>query len=178
MPRAWFVQRVIELSREDVMRAIRTSSTPAGEKFDPSSTAILDKGDVPPDIIKDIFKNYAAGSSQVKITLYEPNRIEMETSREDEGYLVLSEVFYDGWRAYLDGKEQPVIRTNYMLRGIHVPPGDHKIQFVYRPQSLRNGALLSLSGLVLLTLACIVGYDESNSPQRTQTGQKAQSKKG
>ncbi len=164
MPRAWFVERVIEMSSEDAIKTISASSTPAGEKFDPTSTAILEKGDTPPGpgMIKDILKNYAAGSSQVKITRYEPNLIEMETSRQDDGYLVLSEVFYHGWRAYLDGKEQPIMRTNYTLRGIHVSPGDHKILFIYRPQSLRNGALLSLSGLVLLTLACIIGLTIHN----------------
>jgi hypothetical protein len=91
--------------------------------------------------------------AQAQITRYEPNRIELATSNPNEGFLVLSEIFYQGWEARVDGVPTRIYRTNYTLRGIRVPAGDHKVEFVYRPQSLRKGAMGAALGLILLALA-------------------------
>jgi hypothetical protein len=152
MPRAWFVNRILEMPGDAVIKTIRGGLTPEGEKFDPVSTALVEKGDAPNGIAKNYNPAGSPGDRQVAIVNYGPNRITMDTRNPSEGFLVLSEIFYNGWKAYLDGQEWEIIRTNYTLRGINVPAGDHKIEFVYRPQSFRNGALCAVLGLILLIL--------------------------
>jgi uncharacterized membrane protein YfhO len=116
---------------------------PEGRPFDPAQMALLEEPgsfsiQPPPD--------------PPKLVRYEPNRIELAAKTAGQAFLVLSEVYFDGWQARIDGQPVKTYRTDYTLRGIEVPPGEHKIEFLYRPQSLRNGALGSLVGMVFLLL--------------------------
>jgi hypothetical protein len=71
-------------------------------------------------------------------------------------FAVFSEVFYDvGWKAYIDGKEVPIIRTNYVLRGLSIPPGQHKIVFKFLPTSFYGGEKLATIAGILLWLLVI-----------------------
>jgi uncharacterized membrane protein YfhO len=106
-----------------------------------------------------------AAGAEVKITSYEPHRIELETRHPQPGFLVLSEVYYRGWDAWVDGKKTPVERVNYALRGLAVPPGEHRIEFIFRAPTFRNGALYSALGLIAL-LAGLVA--EHNRLKRAQ----------
>jgi uncharacterized membrane protein YfhO len=65
--------------------------------------------------------------------------------------LVLSEPYYPGWQATVDGEPVPVLRADYILRAIPVPPGEHTIQVTFRPFSFAAGATISvLTGVVLI----------------------------
>jgi hypothetical protein len=148
-PRVWFVDRVLVRSRDEVLKAIKTGGMPADEEFDPARVALLEAedGDGALPVIGD------AKSAQAKITRYQPHRIELATSNPNQGFLVLSEVYYQGWEARIDGRPTKIYRTDHTLRGLFVPAGDHKVEFVYRPRSLRNGAIGAAFGLILLLLA-------------------------
>jgi hypothetical protein len=147
--RAWFVDQALALSAGEILKTIKTGVTPAQAPFDPARVALLEAGDenASPPAIGD------AKSAQAKLTRYEPNRIELATSNPNEGFLVLSEIYYQGWEARVDGNPARIYRTNHTLRGIRVPAGDHKVEFVYRPRSLRDGAMGAALGLILLALA-------------------------
>jgi uncharacterized membrane protein YfhO len=80
----------------------------------------------------------------------------LQTSNQQPGFLVLSETYYRGWEAWIDGRRAPVERVNYALRGLAVPAGEHQIKFVFRSPSFRNGAAYSLLG-ALLALAGLGG---------------------
>src|SRR5207237_1806588 len=86
----------------------------------------------------------------VKVTRYAPQRIELETHNPQPGFLVLSENYYRGWDAWIDGQKSPVYRADYTLRGLAVPPGDHHVEFVFRAPSFRTGVIYSLLGVLLL----------------------------
>jgi uncharacterized membrane protein YfhO len=77
-------------------------------------------------------------------------------------FAVFSEVFYDrGWKAYIDGAETPIIRTNYMLRGLSVPAGKHDIRFAFHPASYYTGRTLGImASFVLLALLLWAGVME------------------
>ncbi len=145
-PRAWFVDKKLFLPGDAIIKTIKTGLTPDGQNFDPVMTALIETGEPAKEL----------SNGEVKITSYTPNRIELETHNPDEGFLVLSEVFYQGWKAYVDGTEREIYRTNYTLRGVDVPAGDHHIEFVYRPSSLKNGALFALSGVILLIIGAFL----------------------
>jgi uncharacterized membrane protein YfhO len=104
------------------------------------------------------------GSAQDTIELTKNDNDEMaySTVTSRKRFAVFSEVFYDrGWKAYIDGAETPVIRTNYMLRGLSVPAGKHDIRFVFHPASYYTGRTLQiLAGFVLLALLLWAGVME------------------
>jgi len=90
------------------------------------------------------------------ITADEPQRVEVRFSAEKTGLLVLSDAYYPGWRAYLDGEPAELLRVNIALRGVVVPPGEHTVVFAYHPRWFQVGAVLSLVtllGLILLFVA-------------------------
>ncbi|MGZ3836612.1 MAG: YfhO family protein, partial [Mucilaginibacter sp.] len=67
---------------------------------------------------------------------------------------VFSEIYYDkGWKMYIDGKEQPYFRADYILRAAVIPVGNHTITFDFHPASYYTGEKISLAGSVLLVLA-------------------------
>lgn len=155
-PRAWFVRRLaVELSK-DVLAAIKTGKLPDGSRFDPAETALLEKEDFGnrPVALPEIGD---AANAEAKVTRYEPNRIQLETRNPNAGFLALSEVYFRGWEAWLDGKRIPVEKVNYLFRGVAIPAGDHRLEFVYRAHSFRNGATWSLAGLALLLICAAVG---------------------
>jgi uncharacterized membrane protein YfhO len=66
-------------------------------------------------------------------------------------FAVFSEVYYKaGWRALVDGKEYPIIKTDYVLRGLALPAGKHNIEFRFEPQGYLKGKLLTLISSIFL----------------------------
>jgi Bacterial membrane protein YfhO len=151
MPRTWFVDRVQSMTEPEAAEWIRNPD------FKPAEVAALT-----PDIArKQEFTLPSAGKSSnavASITRYDPQRIEIQTANDQSGFLVLSEVSYPGWEARVDGQPTNVYRTNYILRGISVPPGKHHVEFRFRSRSFHQGAVLSgLGGLMLLLGGILVG---------------------
>lgn len=66
------------------------------------------------------------------------------------GLLFVSEVFYPGWKVYVDGVEAPLHRLNYFFRGVELEPGYHEVRMKYAPESFYSGALISFFSLILL----------------------------
>jgi uncharacterized membrane protein YfhO len=66
---------------------------------------------------------------------------------------VLTDTFYPGWTASVDGSPQPILRANYLFRAVRLPAGDHRVTFVYAPRSFAWGA-----GIALTTAALLIGW--------------------
>ncbi len=90
---------------------------------------------------------------QVTIISYEPERVIIEANLASEGYLILTDTCYPGWRARVDGKESSIIRANLLFRAISLSAGQHRVEFSYEPASLKVGAAISSATL----LAIVVG---------------------
>ncbi|MBS1811596.1 MAG: YfhO family protein [Acidobacteria bacterium] len=151
MSRAWFVNKLSVQTTADALRIIQEGKFGDGTPFDPAQTAILEVEDfggrealLPP--------LGAVANSTVAVTNYQPQHIEIDATSQDASFLVLSEIYYRGWEARIDGTKAPIYRVNHTLRGLSVPSGKHKIEFVYRPSSFRTGALYSLLGVLLLSV--------------------------
>jgi hypothetical protein len=155
MPRAWFASRAVIAPGVEVLRAIKTGRLTDGAPFDPSDTVLLDSETFSNRTIKTSLASSGATDApkgEVKITAYTPQRIELQTANAQPGFLILSEIYYPGWEAWVDGQRAPVEQVNFTLRGVELPPGEHRVEFVFRSPSFRNGAAWSLAGVMLLLL--------------------------
>ena len=81
---------------------------------------------------------------------YEPERIVVNVSAPTQGWLLLSDAWYPGWQARVDGKSTPVQRADVLFRAVAVPEGEHQVEWVFRPASFRLGVAVSLGTLGLL----------------------------
>lgn len=94
------------------------------------------------------------------------NKIDMEVTSVDDSILVLTDTFYPGWLATVDGRETEILHANFLFRAIAVPAGSHSVSFVYSPQSFRIGELLALfAALVMFMLVgwSLMGYSVGKS---------------
>ncbi len=117
---------------------------------DPSKEAIVDK----------IFQNQIVKSAypvleneKIALVSYQPDELIYKSSAKEEKLAVFSEIYYPaGWKSYIDGKESKYFRTNYVLRGMIVPAGDHEIKFTFKPASYIIGNKISMGSSLLLIL--------------------------
>lgn len=105
--------------------------------------------------------NYTFGkdsAAKIVLTKYGLNDLAYQSGNGKDGLAVFSDIYYDkGWEAYVDGKQVPIIRVNYLLRSIKIPAGNHKIEFHFRPKSFERGNQITLiSNLILLGFAAFV----------------------
>lgn len=144
--RAWLVPQVrVEASDEEVLRQVRQGS------FDPSKLALVSD---PPEVR---FADSEDGHANIRITTYQPNQIELSADTLRGGLLVISEIYYPGWEATLNGETTHIYKVNGMIRGIVVTPGQNRIIMQYRPASVRRGAALSLAAvLAMLILGAVI----------------------
>jgi hypothetical protein len=97
------------------------------------------------------------GGGTATIESYEPERVAIRARSTGPGLLVLSDNYYPGWKAKVDGKDADVERVDYLLRGVRVGAGTHTVEFTYEPLSWRVGWIISLLALVGLVAAVVVG---------------------
>jgi hypothetical protein len=98
------------------------------------------------------------GPSHAEIVAYAANRVTIETTAPDGGFLVLTDQYYPGWRAFVDGSPLPIYRTDYLFRGVRIPPGTHRVEFTYRPTSFYLGALASTVGVAAIGLVLVAHW--------------------
>ncbi len=94
---------------------------------------------------------------EITLTSYTPDELVFRSSASSDQLAVFSDIWYGpnkGWKAYVDGKEAPHIRANYILRAMKIPSGQHEIRFKFDPQSYRVGEIISLifSSLIMIGL--------------------------
>jgi hypothetical protein len=139
-PRAFFVDAVRgEADAQSVLPAV------TADGFDGRRLALIETAR-PPAIPP------SAGPANVVMSEHGANRMALATDTATPRFLVLSEMYFPGWRAYVDGAETPIYRTNYLFRGIVVPAGQHTVTFEYRPQSVLLGAAISAGALAIALL--------------------------
>ena len=97
-------------------------------------------------------------TATITLTEYQPNYLKYRYEAASEQLTLFSEIYYaDGWKAYVDGKETPHFRANYILRAMVIPAGAHTIEFRFHPSTYFAGNKVSLAGSILLLLA-VAGY--------------------
>jgi hypothetical protein len=121
-----------------------------GGAFDPRHQVLLE--DPPPRLLANARAGVRDPAATAVIEHYGPQHVAIRTSGTREGVVILTDAWYPGWDARLDGISVPVLRANTALRGIVVPAGEHRVVLRYHSAPLRTGLLLSLlaaAGLVV-----------------------------
>lgn len=95
---------------------------------------------------------------QATVVEYKPDRVVVNVETESEGYLVLTDSWYPGWIAWVDGQETPIHRADYIFRAVRLEPGEHLIKFEYRPWSFTLGVWLSGLSCGLVIVITIVKH--------------------
>ncbi len=155
LPRAFIVHQA-QIADDDET-ALALLQDPA---FDPAVSVVLAAETSPPDLSPG---NQAAGDDIVSIACYEPERVVVESNVAQEGYLVLSDTHYPGWRVNVDGKEGRLHRANFLFRAVYLPAGHHTVEFRFRPQSLRIGAYVSTL-MLILTILGLIAFNRKSIP--------------
>jgi hypothetical protein len=149
-PRAWFVKNVEVYAGKNLPWGAITA-----QSFDPGRTAFVSQTYIESN------SSFTLGSvTDIQYSLHE---LTVQTESTTEGFLVISEVYYPlRWKAKIDGKEVKYFKTNGVIRGLIVPPGNHEIKFIYDRSSFRKGITISI-GVFLLCIG-IIAFGLVKSP--------------
>ncbi len=154
-PRAFVVHDVRRVADEDaalayLKRGARryADGTVRAARVDPARTAIVEAapGELPRVDLCPSPSGTTAGTS--RIVSYEPDRVTIDVDSACRGLLVLTDTYYPGWTATVNGDEAPIHATDLAFRGVAVPAGHSTVEFEYRPTSFRNGLVLGGIGAV------------------------------
>jgi len=137
MPRAYIVNRIKNASSSENVLAMLVDS-----QFDPMSEAIV----AGPATVT----SGRALRATAEIRTYDDASVTVDVTSNDDGILVLADSYYPGWRAYVDGAETRIYRTNHFFRGVIVSQGTHVVEFTYDPLSFRIGLLLSAATVFIM----------------------------
>jgi hypothetical protein len=126
------------------------------DSFDARSEAIVDKK----------FQSQLSGavaadsSATIKQTAFDNENVKYESNSNAAHVAVFSEIYYKDWKAYIDGKETPIAKANYVLRAMLIPAGKHTIEFKFEPAVYRTGSTITAitAWLVFLLLLGFIGY--------------------
>jgi hypothetical protein len=135
LPRAYVVHQTRVITDDEA--ALAAMADPA---FQPDQEAILAAGKT--------LQEAPSTAPTVKVATYAPEAIATQATLDAPGYLILSDAWYPGWRATVDGERATIERANTMFRAVYLPAGTHEIRFAYRPIRFYAGA--AASGITLL----------------------------
>jgi hypothetical protein len=140
LPRALVVhQAVAAPDHEAALAALQDSD------FDPASAVVVEEGTA--------LNAKPSSPATLRFEAFQPNEIRLWVDTPADAYLVLSEVWYPGWRATVDGASTPVLRANYAFRGVRLDPGQHQVHLTFSPRSWVWGL-----GISFLTLMALLGW--------------------
>ncbi len=145
---AWFVEEIKYVddhkSEFDALKTIKTKE------------AAVVRKDFQEEI--GVFTNRKDSVSTISISKTTPNHLAYNAYAAKPGFVVFSETYYEnGWKAFIDDKEQPIYPVNYMLRGLKVPQGQHKIEFKFEPQVVKTGSAITLTSSIVFVLLVLGG---------------------
>lgn len=171
LPRAFFVEKLLQVKSEaEVLRRMQLPS------FDPAKMVYVSEkeaqkltGEFIPAAASNLQNEPFYGT--IEFIDYQPNFISLKARSNQPRFLLLSDNYYPGWKAFVNGKEKPVLKVDHTLKGLLLEKGENYIRFVFSPLSFRLGAAISLLVLAGVVLGLIglrkqkrTSYSEQPSP--------------
>jgi hypothetical protein len=152
----------------------------AHQPFDPAREVVL-AADTPPDDLGQARATAgratslelaeaigALGPRQARIERYELHNVQVHVATPEAGFLVISDTYFPGWEAQVDGQPRPVLRGDLLFRAVQVPAGSHVVELRFQPRSVRVGLAMTIGALaVVLGALCVAaGLPHRRAPGR------------
>ncbi len=136
----WFVKGIqYEQGPSEVMHRL--------DNFNPKDTAIIEQKDKIESLNNIMFDENA----HIALVNNNNDEVNYTSSSAKKQLAVFSEIYYKlGWKAYIDNQEAPIVKTNYVLRALVVPAGNHAIRFEFKPESIMAAQKASTIASILL----------------------------
>lgn len=134
------------------------------ENFDISKSAIVEKNPG--------FDREEDFEGNVKIAENSPNKIILKTNSDTNSLLVISDNFYPGWKAVVNGENNEILRTNYTFRGIPLPAGENSVEISYQPDSFRWGVIISLLSIAGIGSILLIKWYNTKKVSKTKRKKK------
>jgi len=150
LPEAYFVSSCVSAQSKAEAKAIVSST-----RFDPRRQVVFENALAAPQ-----FRHLSLTSevlSPLQLERRSGNDLVVKSISSVAGCVVLTDTFYPGWQATVDGKETTIFRANFLFRGVFVPAGEHIVRFTYLPWSFVLGVALAVCawGIVVFFLLCL-----------------------
>ncbi len=142
LPRVYFVDSVATKRPIEILNEIKNDS------FNPKNVAFVERNDF------EIEKTDSKSSAE--ILTYKDEQILVKTKSNKKHFLFFGTTYLPGWKAFVDGMETKIYKTNYGFQGIVVPEGVHKIEFRYQPNAFVVGKTISLTLNLILYLSILI----------------------
>jgi len=141
----WFVKGIqFEKGPAEVMQRL--------DNFNPKDTAIIEQKDK----IESLNNLESDENASIALVNNKNDEINYTSNSTKKQFAVFSEIYYNlGWKAYIDNVETPIVKTNYVLRGLVVPAGNHAIRFEFKPTTIKNSIIASTFASILLWLGIV-----------------------
>ena len=136
--------------------------------FNPKDTAVMDEQDK----IEDLAGLQVDSNASIQLVENKNDEVSYKAKTNAKQLAVFSEIYYkDGWKAYINDKETPIVKVNYVLRGLVVPAGDHTIKFEFKPASITGAKQIAgvASALLWLSLITMIAFAFKNLNKKENT---------
>jgi hypothetical protein len=153
LPRAAVFRSVEILPDREVLARLKDPA------FDPATRLVISQEGLSPaerDALRPLATAVPAPPTAARILSYESQRVRIEAATDTPAVLMLNDAHYPGWRAYLNGRAVPILRADYLFRGVMLPAGKHTIEFSYQPASFWWGLAISL--ITLLVVVALLAW--------------------
>ena len=139
----WFVENVKVVNSANAEMQILDS-------LNTKTSAVLDES----KLLENSNLNFEKDTTAtIKLLKYDVTQLIYQSKTQKEQFAVFSEIYYkDGWNAYIDGELTNYFRVNYVLRGMKIPAGEHKIEYKFEPKVIHQGGMISLFSYIVLIL--------------------------
>ncbi|PZE20810.1 YfhO family protein [Paenibacillus xerothermodurans] len=145
LPMVRSVRDIQYYSKDEILNIITNNRLPNGEPLNIASTALLSE--------QPEFDGIITANSNLELIDDDNDFKLIRSNHASPSFVVISNVNYPGWKAYIDGIETKVYETDYLLQGVYIPAGNHTIEMRFEPVSFKIGVICLLLGLF-----CIIGY--------------------
>jgi hypothetical protein len=174
LPRAFLASRAVAVPTDD-WSIVRLTD----DRLDVRSTALLERappadGSPVASAERVVLDGPPVGPDErAEIVRYEPDRVVVRVGAAETRYLVLTDSYFPGWSVTVDGQPAANERANYLFRAVEIPPGEHTVEWQYRPPSLTIGGCVSLLALAVMLAMTARGLAPSPASTTEMTGPRA-----
>ena len=142
LPRAYYVSKATYVPRDQMLEVMRSKEFRFKEEVLLEEKTICDQ-------------SVGGGRGEIVVKKYENQNLEFLAKAEQPGWVVLSDLYYPGWKAWVDGEEVSIHRANFLFRALFLTSGEHQIKFLYQPKSFKIGAAISMVTFCFCLLALL-----------------------